>query len=114
VDNVTLRHSIREKVFKIFPDLLRYTKKLQQKKATLQDCYRIYQALQLVPVLNEGLSGYQGDHETLLDELFTTPLKERESDFVKYLELIESTLDADMIRHHEYLIKPSFDDELLS
>jgi hypothetical protein len=29
----------------------------------------------LVPVLNEGLSGYQGDHETLLDELFTTPLK---------------------------------------
>lgn len=41
-------------------------------------------------------------------------VQDLEDDFVKYHEMIETTIDLDMIQHHEYLIKPSFDEELQS
>lgn len=36
------------------------------------------------------------------------------ADFVKFVELVEATVDMDMVGHHEFVIKPSFDEELTS
>ena len=41
----------------------------------LQDCVRIYQALQRIPTLLKGLSDHNGSHALLLATLFVHPLK---------------------------------------
>ena len=33
-------------------------------------------------------------------------------DLTKYVDLIEETVDLDQAEHHEYIIKPSFDENL--
>ncbi len=32
--------------------------------------------------------------------------------FSKYIEMIETTIDLDRIRHHEFVIKPNYDKDL--
>lgn len=112
VETVTLRQSVQDRSLKIIPDLFRLSKKLQQGKGTLQDCVIIYQAVQILPSLTDVLNRYNGNHDSLLKEVFITPLEDLGDDFIKYREMIETTIDLDMVQHHEYLIKPSFDEEL--
>ena len=37
-----------------------------------------------------------------------------QEDFVKYQDLVETTIDLNLVHQHEYLIRPSFDEKLLS
>ena len=85
-----------------------------------------------LPRLVALLKEYSGPHQALLTNNFTTPLEvnlsyflsfpflihlpsppqELVKDFANFLELVETTIDLDMVEHHEFVIKPSFDDEL--
>ena len=38
--------------------------------------------------------------------------QELEQDFSNYLEMVEATIDLDQVEHHEFVIKPSFDEGL--
>lgn len=75
-----------------------------------QDCVRVYQALQRLPTLVSTLSAH---NNPLLTETLTTPLVELQADFEKFLQLVETTVDLDLVEHHEFVIKPSFDKDLL-
>lgn len=74
---------------------------------------RIYQALQRLPTLVSALSAHDGCHTPLLIETLTTPLVELQADFEKFLQLVETTVDLDLVEHHEFVIKASFDSDLL-
>lgn len=77
VDDTELRQLLQDEHLKRIPDFQRLSKKLQRKKATLQDCYRVYQAIDFMPEIIDALNRYDGNHSSLLKELFVKPLQVR-------------------------------------
>jgi len=110
-DDTELRQTIQEELRKV-PDFSRLAKKFQRQKASLQDCVRVYQALHRLPSFTDILTSYQGNHNELINDCFTTPLQDLVQDFQKFTELVETTVDLDQVENHEYLIKASFDEGL--
>ncbi len=92
----------------------------------------MYQAVQRLPGLTALLESYSGPHQGLLRALFVSPLKvslplvlcvrvaslstgtvqDVGQDFAKFLEMVETTVDLELVDHHEFVIKPSFDEGL--
>ena len=76
-ENNEVRHLVYNDYLRRIPDLQRIAKKLHSKRASLQDCYRVYQAIGLLPQLLESLEMHSGKHTSKIMELFTNPLKVR-------------------------------------
>lgn len=109
VCNSEIRQVLHENYLTRIPDLLMLAKKLGNKKASLQDCYRIYQTV-------NGLSGMVGVLRKLennhVKAMLIEPVCELLNDMDKFQSMIEQTLDMDLVDRGEFLIKPNYDDEL--
>ncbi|KAK0064395.1 DNA mismatch repair protein Msh2 [Biomphalaria pfeifferi] len=112
ISDSDLRQTLYEDQLRKVPDFQRLAKKFQRKKASLQDCYRVYQALDKLPLLLETLEKYDGDHKELIQELFTNSIKDLLADFSKFQEMVETTIDLEQVQNHEYVIRADFDDSL--
>ncbi|GBP45950.1 DNA mismatch repair protein Msh2 [Eumeta japonica] len=106
-----IRLQLHEDHLRRIPDLQALARRLNRKKANLQDCYRIYQAIKRLPALLRCLA--ETDDSTVHSSL-TEPISELNDDLGKFLEMIETTIDMEAIERGDFLVKASFDEQLES
>ncbi|KAI9247066.1 muts domain V-domain-containing protein [Sporodiniella umbellata] len=114
-DDTGLRTSLQDDHLKSIPDIHRLAKRFQKGNATLQDVVRAYQAIIRLPALLACLeNGAPTDIEkaTLIEETYTSKIRELSTLLAKLVELVEMTIDFDALENHEYIIKPTFNDRL--
>ncbi|XP_047531319.1 DNA mismatch repair protein Msh2 [Vanessa atalanta] len=111
MNNTQLRQQLHEDHLRRIPDLQALARRLTRKKANLQDCYRIYQALNRLPALLQCLA--EANDATLHSSL-AEPIAELNNDLEKFQQMIEATVDMDAVERGDYLVKPSFDEQLQS
>eukprot|EP00994_Dinema_validum_P001009 NODE_119_length_2443_cov_646.746867_g85_i0.p1 GENE.NODE_119_length_2443_cov_646.746867_g85_i0~~NODE_119_length_2443_cov_646.746867_g85_i0.p1 ORF type:complete len:255 (-),score=69.22 NODE_119_length_2443_cov_646.746867_g85_i0:1065-1829(-) len=108
MEDVLFCNTIKLDILKKIPDLDGLIKKLQRRRAKLDDTVTIQRFLQCLPVLVDVLNQYNGDHVELLRSEFVEQLEEIVGYASTLITLIGSTLEQGA----EVLIQPSFDDEL--
>ena len=111
VENADARQSLYEDHLRKMPDFQRIATKFQNKKANLQEMYKVYMAVNKLRALKELLETF-GEDATLIKENFIMDINESLRDFEKYMQLVDSTLDFDQVQNGLFLIKASFDDQL--
>ncbi|GAB6032645.1 MutS-like protein [Chamberlinius hualienensis] len=112
VEDGELRRRLYEDMLRKIPDFQKLMMRFVRLKATLQDSYRVYQALQRLPHLVDALSNYSGNAAHLLQANFCIPIQDLLTDFEKFQELVEQTMDLSLVDNNEYVIKADFDESL--
>ncbi|CAG8439292.1 7439_t:CDS:10 [Ambispora leptoticha] len=115
VEDMELRHLLREEAIKSMPDLHRLAKRFQRGVASLQDVVRVYQVITKLPVLISVLENncsMNDEHRELLELIYIVKFKEFMEQLDKLKEMVETTIDLEAVENHHYIIKPEFDSEL--
>ena len=73
--DLDLRQTLRDDVLRRLPDLQRLSGRLLRRRASLQDLYSVYQAVDRLPGLPAALDAHTGPHARLLQDTFCTPIK---------------------------------------
>ncbi|KAJ1018408.1 hypothetical protein NDA18_006562 [Ustilago nuda] len=113
-DNNT-RELLQLDYLKLMPDMHRISKRFQKGVATLEDVVRVYQAVLRLSGLIQMLVDMETPsdaHQQLLETTYIEPLKQHDAALAKYAELVEATIDLNELTHHNFVIKPDFDDDL--
>ncbi|KAM7353840.1 DNA mismatch repair protein spel1 [Cochliomyia hominivorax] len=110
LESPTTLNSLYEEFLKRIPDVLMLTKKLLRKKANLQDIFRIYQVMLRTPKIVNVLLSLENATVT---SVLCDPLKSYLEDLLGLKQMVEQVMDFDAIETGEYLVKASFDAELL-
>lgn len=113
VNDTELRQSLQEEHLRSIPDLYRLAKKFQRKLANLEDVVRAYQVVIRLPgIISSFDSVIDESYKDALDATYTHPLQDLSNKLGKLAEMVETTVDLDALDHHEFIIKPEFDDHL--
>ncbi|XP_011294478.1 DNA mismatch repair protein spellchecker 1 [Musca domestica] len=103
-------NSLYEDFLKRIPDILMLTKKLLRKKANLQDIFRIYQVLLRTPKIINLLKSLEN---STVKNVICEPMQNFLEDLSGLKQMVEQVMDFDAIENGEYLVKASFDSDLL-
>lgn len=107
-----LRTAVRDEHLRRIPDLSRLAKRFERRRATLQDTVRLYQAIAVLPALADALSRHDGSHAARLSSTYTAPIKECAEALERYQQLIETTVDLERVRDHEFVVRAEYDEAL--
>ncbi|XP_063233573.1 DNA mismatch repair protein Msh2 [Bacillus rossius redtenbacheri] len=107
---VELRQALSQEHLRRVPDFQALARRLLRGKASMQDLYRIYQAVKRLPALVEAV-GAPGQDATLR-AVCAEPLRDLLRDMAKFQDMVESTLDLELVDRGEFLVKASFDEDL--
>ncbi|KAI4181199.1 MAG: hypothetical protein L6R41_006766 [Letrouitia leprolyta] len=113
VEDTELRQTLQEEHLRSIPDLYRLAKRFQRKLANLEDVVRAYQVAIRLPGFIGTLEGVMDEkYKDPLDAEYTSKLTEYSNSLARLQEMVETTVDLDALDHHEFIIKPEFDESL--
>ncbi|XP_054163870.1 DNA mismatch repair protein Msh2-like [Oppia nitens] len=113
IKNCDIRQDLSEIYLKKIPDLSRIYKKLHSKRATLQDCYRIYQMLKLLPNFQSCLIREESVNCLAIKHNFSDKLKSICNDLSGLRKSLENVIDEERIETTgEFWIRSDYDDDL--
>lgn len=113
VMDTELRQTLQEEHLRSIPDLYRLAKRFQRKLANLEDVVRAYQVVIRIPGFIGTLEGVMDEqYKDPLDAEYTSKLIDYSNSLGKLQEMVETTVDLDALDHHEFIIKPEFDESL--
>lgn len=113
VMDTELRQTMQEEHLRSIPDLYRLAKKFQKKMANLEDVVRAYQVVIRLPGFISTLEGVMDEqYQAPLEAEYATKLRDLNTSLSKLAEMVETTVDLEALDHHEFIIKPEFDDSL--
>uniref|UniRef100_A0A915N6H6 DNA mismatch repair proteins mutS family domain-containing protein n=1 Tax=Meloidogyne javanica TaxID=6303 RepID=A0A915N6H6_MELJA len=112
-----VRQSLHENLLRRMPDIGLLTRKLEQGKATLSDCYRLYQMVILIKRISPLLSSMQTSVTerifASINELILEKVQQSIVDLRRFAQLIENTLDFDYFEQNgQHRIQPNIDPKL--
>jgi DNA mismatch repair protein MSH2 len=115
-EDTQLRCHLYQDRLRHVPDLSRLIRKFQRQKGTIQDCIKLYNFIKDFPHLRDAFHTHiqNEERQSLLHTHFGEVLEELMELFDPFCQMIEETIDFEYLSRHEYLIKPSFDSELMS
>lgn len=118
VNNFSCRTILHDDILRRIPDITIITRKLVQKKAGLQECYRLYQVVRLLKRFHQVLDELHASCGPLapsVNDLCLEPLALAQLQFEKFMALIENTVDLAYLKEKgSYRILPSIDENLLA
>ncbi|MCJ1335013.1 MutS-like protein [Bachmanniomyces sp. S44760] len=108
-----LRQTMQEEHLRSIPDLYRLAKRFQRKLANLEDVVRAYQVVIRIPGFIDALGRVMDEkYGDTLNEAYTSKLIGYSNSLAKLQEMVETTVDLEALDHHEFIIKPEFDESL--
>ena len=108
-----LRQTMQEEHLRSIPDLYRLAKRFQRKLANLEDVVRAYQVVIRIPGFIAALESVMDEqYKDPLDAEYTSKLISFSNSLAKLQEMVETTVDLEALDHHEFIIKPEFDESL--
>ncbi|CAG9534680.1 unnamed protein product [Cercopithifilaria johnstoni] len=116
VNDSSCRAMLHNDILRRIPDITSITRKLVQKKAGLQECYRLYQIVCLLKRFHQVLAELHASCGSLapsVNDLCLEPLALAQLQFEKFTALIESTVDIAYFKENGlYRILPNIDEYL--
>jgi DNA mismatch repair protein MSH2 len=112
VGETEIRQACHEEHLRRFPDFQRLAGRFLAKKATLQEAYKVFVALERLEPLIGCLQTYQGDSLPALQDTCVKDLQEAQRDLENFYKMVETTLDMSEVKKGNFLVKPSFDENL--
>lgn len=113
VDSISRNLEIRTQLIKEWlprvSDLMPLSRKIGSKKASLQDCYKVYTAVSTIPAIIKVLREL---NNTFVNDMLIDPLLELSSDMQNFQNMIQQTLDFELVDRAEFLIKSNHDESL--
>uniref|UniRef100_A0A0N5AJT6 DNA_MISMATCH_REPAIR_2 domain-containing protein n=1 Tax=Syphacia muris TaxID=451379 RepID=A0A0N5AJT6_9BILA len=114
--NPSTLNVLYDDILRRVPDISSLVRKLVQKRAGLQECYRLYQLICLLKRLESVLSELHENAKDLapsVNELLYEPVRLSNLQFEKYKALIESAVDVQYVEGAgSYRIRPDIDEQL--
>lgn len=112
INDTELRTNLVDNYLKRFPDFQKIEWRFIKGKGALQDCYKLYRAIECLPHMYESMIRTEEKNFHLIKEMFTNPLNTLIQDFSNFQDMIESTLDLKQVDKGLFIIKSSYDPDL--